>query len=77
MFPPYNLYPGPLPHLQLMRPKSNAPSFFLADEIKAELLHRQALTLVQLDPSLNAGETREWRVRRAKVGSWHGKGVLI
>ena len=55
MFPPYNLYPGPLPHLQHMRPKSNAPSFFLADEIKAELLHRQALTLVQLDPSLNTG----------------------
>ncbi|ELT95021.1 hypothetical protein CAPTEDRAFT_144629, partial [Capitella teleta] len=49
VFPNFTVYPGMLPHIAHMKPKSNQPSFFMPDEMKMELLNRQSLSLLQMD----------------------------
>lgn len=34
MFPTYHIYPPTAPHVAYMQPKANAPSFFMADELR-------------------------------------------
>lgn len=53
ILPNFTVYPGVLPHMAHMKPKSNLPSFFMPDEIKAEMLNRHAVTLAQIDPEQN------------------------
>lgn len=38
MFPTFHLYPPTAPHVAYMQPKANAPSFFMADELRQVLL---------------------------------------
>lgn len=45
--PEYHAYPGNPSHVEHMEPKANAPSFFLSDELRLDILHRQSLTLAQ------------------------------
>lgn len=41
MIPPaYHAFPGPPAHVEHMKPKANAPSFFMSDELRMELLNR-------------------------------------
>lgn len=34
VFPTYHIYPPTAPHVAYMQPKANAPSFFMADELR-------------------------------------------
>lgn len=34
VFPSYHIYPPTAPHVAYMQPKANAPSFFMADELR-------------------------------------------
>lgn len=34
VFPTYHMYPQTAPHVAYMQPKANAPSFFMADELR-------------------------------------------
>ncbi|XP_022651277.1 PAN2-PAN3 deadenylation complex subunit pan3-like isoform X1 [Varroa destructor] len=44
MIPPaFHMFPGPPAHVEHMKPKANAPSFFMSDELRLELLSRAAL----------------------------------
>lgn len=46
----YRLYPGNPSHIEHMKPKANAPSFFLPDELRMDILHRIGLTMAQPNP---------------------------
>ncbi|OQR66236.1 PAB-dependent poly(A)-specific ribonuclease subunit 3-like [Tropilaelaps mercedesae] len=46
MIPPaFHMFSGPPAHVEHMKPKANAPSFFMADELRMELLNRYESTL--------------------------------
>ncbi|XP_069825971.1 PAN2-PAN3 deadenylation complex subunit PAN3 isoform X3 [Dendropsophus ebraccatus] len=51
VFPNYHLYPPTAPHVAYMQPKANAPSFFMADELRQELINRHLITMAQMDPA--------------------------
>ncbi|XP_035225557.1 PAN2-PAN3 deadenylation complex subunit pan3-like isoform X3 [Stegodyphus dumicola] len=50
ILPDINVYPGNPSHIEHMRPKANAPSFFLPDELRMDILHRHQLTLAEANP---------------------------
>lgn len=50
ILPDVNVYPGNPSHIEHMRPKANAPSFFLPDELRMDILHRHQLTLAEANP---------------------------
>ncbi|XP_054717991.1 LOW QUALITY PROTEIN: PAN2-PAN3 deadenylation complex subunit pan3-like [Uloborus diversus] len=50
IMPDINVYPGNPSHIEHMRPKANAPSFFLPDELRMDIIHRQHLTLAEANP---------------------------
>ncbi|XP_077409828.1 PAN2-PAN3 deadenylation complex subunit PAN3 isoform X2 [Vanacampus margaritifer] len=54
VFPTYHIYPPTAPHVAYMQPKANAPSFFMADELRQELINRHLITMAQIDHSENA-----------------------
>uniref|UniRef100_A0AAV2L729 PAN2-PAN3 deadenylation complex subunit PAN3 n=1 Tax=Knipowitschia caucasica TaxID=637954 RepID=A0AAV2L729_KNICA len=54
VFPSYHIYPPTAPHVAYMQPKANAPSFFMADELRQELINRHLITMAQIDHSENA-----------------------
>ncbi|XP_036310553.1 PAN2-PAN3 deadenylation complex subunit PAN3 isoform X4 [Pipistrellus kuhlii] len=49
VFPNYHIYPPTAPHVAYMQPKANAPSFFMADELRQELINRHLITMAQVD----------------------------
>ncbi|XP_075448304.1 PAN2-PAN3 deadenylation complex subunit PAN3 isoform X3 [Ascaphus truei] len=49
VFPNYHIYPPTAPHVTYMQPKANAPSFFMADELRQELINRHLITMAQID----------------------------
>ncbi|XP_075707788.1 PAN2-PAN3 deadenylation complex subunit PAN3 isoform X2 [Rhinoderma darwinii] len=49
VFPNYHIYPPTAPHVAYMHPKANAPSFFMADELRQELINRHLITMAQID----------------------------
>ncbi|XP_053161685.1 PAN2-PAN3 deadenylation complex subunit PAN3 isoform X5 [Hemicordylus capensis] len=49
VFPNYHIYPPTAPHVAYMQPKANAPSFFMADELRQELIRRHLITMTQID----------------------------
>ncbi|XP_030056199.1 PAN2-PAN3 deadenylation complex subunit PAN3 isoform X2 [Microcaecilia unicolor] len=51
VFPNYHIYPPTAPHVAYMQPKANAPSFFMADELRQELINRHLITMAQIDHS--------------------------
>ncbi|TNN88870.1 PAB-dependent poly(A)-specific ribonuclease subunit PAN3 [Liparis tanakae] len=53
VFPTYHIYPPTAPHVAYMQPKANAPSFFMADELRQELINRHLITMAQIDHSEN------------------------
>ncbi|XP_024135919.1 PAN2-PAN3 deadenylation complex subunit PAN3 [Oryzias melastigma] len=53
VFPTYHIYPSNPPNVAYMQPKANAPSFFMADELRQELINRHLITMVQIDHSEN------------------------
>ncbi|XP_046879489.1 PAN2-PAN3 deadenylation complex subunit PAN3 isoform X2 [Hypomesus transpacificus] len=55
VFPTYHIYPPTAPHVAYMQPKANAPSFFMADELRQELINRHLITMAQIDQSENPG----------------------
>ncbi|XP_027031172.1 PAN2-PAN3 deadenylation complex subunit PAN3 isoform X1 [Tachysurus fulvidraco] len=59
VFPTYHLYPQSAPHVAYMQPKANAPSFFMADELRQELINRHLITMAQIDQSENPGVPSE------------------
>ncbi|KAM6977265.1 PAN2-PAN3 deadenylation complex subunit PAN3 isoform 2-T2 [Aplochiton taeniatus] len=59
VFPTYHIYPPTAPHVAYMQPKANAPSFFMADELRQELIHRHLITMAQIDQSENPGVPSE------------------
>ncbi|KAK0142734.1 PAN2-PAN3 deadenylation complex subunit pan3 [Merluccius polli] len=64
VFPSYHIYPPTAPHVAYMQPKANAPSFFMADELRQELINRHLITMAQIDQSENPGVP-------AEVDSYH------
>ncbi|KAI5627450.1 PAB-dependent poly(A)-specific ribonuclease subunit PAN3 [Silurus asotus] len=59
VFPTYHIYPQTAPHVAYMQPKANAPSFFMADELRQELINRHLITMAQIDQSENTGVPSE------------------
>ncbi|KAL6462801.1 hypothetical protein MHYP_G00292230 [Metynnis hypsauchen] len=59
VFPTYHIYPQTAPHVAYMQPKANAPSFFMADELRQELINRHLITMAQIDQSENPGVPSE------------------
>ncbi|KAL2085204.1 hypothetical protein ACEWY4_018524 [Coilia grayii] len=53
VFPTYHIYPPTAPHVAYMQPKANAPSFFMVDELRQELINRHLITMAQIDHSEN------------------------
>uniref|UniRef100_A0A3P9KYQ4 PAN2-PAN3 deadenylation complex subunit PAN3 n=1 Tax=Oryzias latipes TaxID=8090 RepID=A0A3P9KYQ4_ORYLA len=53
VFPTYHIYPSNPPNVAYMQPKANAPSFFMADELRQELINRHLITMVHIDHSEN------------------------
>ncbi|XP_028816481.1 PAN2-PAN3 deadenylation complex subunit PAN3 isoform X2 [Denticeps clupeoides] len=53
VFPTYHIYPPTAPHVAYMQPKANAPSFFMTDELRQELINRHLITMAQIDHSEN------------------------
>uniref|UniRef100_A0A8C6L7T9 Poly(A) specific ribonuclease subunit PAN3 n=1 Tax=Nothobranchius furzeri TaxID=105023 RepID=A0A8C6L7T9_NOTFU len=53
VFPTFHIYPPTAPHVAYMQPKANAPSFFMADELRQELINRHLITMAQIDHSEN------------------------
>lgn len=51
VFPTYHIYPQTAPNVAYMQPKANAPSFFMADELRQELITRHLITMAQIDQS--------------------------
>ncbi|KAM4700355.1 PAN2-PAN3 deadenylation complex subunit PAN3 [Discoglossus pictus] len=49
VFPNFHIYPPTAPHVAYMQPKANAPSFFMADELRQELINRHLITMAQID----------------------------
>ncbi|XP_060090725.1 PAN2-PAN3 deadenylation complex subunit PAN3 isoform X2 [Heteronotia binoei] len=49
VFPNYHIYPPTAPHVAYMQPKANAPSFFMADELRQELINRHLIAMAQID----------------------------
>ncbi|XP_044872803.1 PAN2-PAN3 deadenylation complex subunit PAN3 isoform X5 [Mauremys mutica] len=49
VFPNYHIYPPTAPHVAYMQPKANAPSFFMTDELRQELINRHLITMAQID----------------------------
>ncbi|CAG0881389.1 unnamed protein product, partial [Darwinula stevensoni] len=49
VLPDFTVYPGPPAHVANMKPKASAPSFFLPEELRLELLHQQSLRLAHAD----------------------------
>lgn len=50
ILPELNVYPGNPAHIEHMRPKANAPSFFLPDELRMDILRRHHLTMAEVNP---------------------------
>uniref|UniRef100_A0A674PR41 PAN2-PAN3 deadenylation complex subunit PAN3 n=1 Tax=Takifugu rubripes TaxID=31033 RepID=A0A674PR41_TAKRU len=65
VFPTYHIYPSTAPHVAYMQPKANAPSFFMADELRQELINRHLITMAQIDHSENTGNVP------SEVDSYH------
>ncbi|XP_066502506.1 PAN2-PAN3 deadenylation complex subunit PAN3 [Hoplias malabaricus] len=59
VFPTYHIYPQTAPHVAYMQLKANAPSFFMADELRQELINRHLITMAQIDQSENPGVPSE------------------
>ncbi|XP_016359156.1 PAB-dependent poly(A)-specific ribonuclease subunit PAN3-like [Sinocyclocheilus anshuiensis] len=59
VFPTYHMYPQTAPHVAYMQPKANAPSFFMADELRQELINRHLITMARIDQSENLGVPSE------------------
>lgn len=53
ILPDISMYPGNPSHIEHMRPKANAPSFFLPDELKMDILRRHQLTMAEANPDLH------------------------
>ncbi|XP_076318798.1 poly(A) specific ribonuclease subunit PAN3 isoform X2 [Tachypleus tridentatus] len=49
IMPDFTLYSGNPAHVEHMKPKANAPSFFLPDELRMDILRRRSLTLAQVN----------------------------
>ncbi|OBS75389.1 hypothetical protein A6R68_14096 [Neotoma lepida] len=45
VFPNYHIYPPTAPHVAYMQPKANAPSFFMADELRQVCFQKLGQTL--------------------------------
>ncbi|XP_061026551.1 PAN2-PAN3 deadenylation complex subunit PAN3 isoform X6 [Eubalaena glacialis] len=56
VFPNYHIYPPTAPHVAYMQPKANAPSFFMADELRQELINRHLITMAQIDQADMPGQ---------------------
>ncbi|KAG8186382.1 hypothetical protein JTE90_026800 [Oedothorax gibbosus] len=50
IMPDVNVYSGNPAHIEHMRLKANAPSFFLPDELRMDILHRHHLALAEANP---------------------------
>lgn len=50
VFPTYHIYPPSAPHVAYMQPKANAPSFFMADELRQVLPSSPLLFFTRQSP---------------------------
>ncbi|XP_067134771.1 PAN2-PAN3 deadenylation complex subunit pan3 isoform X3 [Centruroides vittatus] len=50
LMPDFHIYSGNPAHIEHLKPKANAPSFFLPDELRMDILHRHSLTMAQANP---------------------------
>lgn len=51
VFPTYHIYPSTAPHVAYMQPKANAPSFFMADELRQVFFIFSFVPLIAQHPS--------------------------
>lgn len=53
----YQVYPGTPSHVTAIKSRGGNSSFFLNDDIRVDMLTRNALTLMQSDPEQLPGKT--------------------
>ena len=56
--PNFSMYQGQPAHIAHMKVKSNMPQFFMPDELKMEILNRNALTMAHIDLGQNIGKCK-------------------
>ena len=61
--PNFSMYQGQPAHIAHMKVKSNMPQFFMPDELKMEILNRNALTMAHIDLGQNIGELQQTEQR--------------
>ncbi|XP_006820509.1 PAN2-PAN3 deadenylation complex subunit pan3-like [Saccoglossus kowalevskii] len=49
VYPSFHVYPSEPPSVSYMTPKPNAPSFFLSDELRIDIIHRHLQTMTTVD----------------------------
>ncbi|XP_078494420.1 PAN2-PAN3 deadenylation complex subunit pan3-like [Ciona intestinalis] len=49
VMPPFHVFPGTPPNIEYMSLKANAPSFFMANELRQAILQKHALTMLTVD----------------------------
>ena len=49
MMPNYHLFTGSSPNVEYMTLKANAPSFFMANELRQEIIRKQSLRMLTVD----------------------------
>ena len=45
------MYPSVPAHVAYMKPKPNAPSFFVGDELKMDIMNKHSITMAQANPT--------------------------
>ena len=50
------MYHSMPPHVAYMKPKPNAPTFFVSEELKMDIYNKQAASMAQVDPGENPGK---------------------
>lgn len=51
VLPNFHLYPSVPAHVAYMKPKPNAPSFFVGDELKMDIMNKHSITMAQANPT--------------------------
>ncbi|CAK8684378.1 unnamed protein product [Clavelina lepadiformis] len=49
VMPPCHVFPGSPPSIEYMSLKANAPSFFMANELRQAIMHKHSLTMLTVD----------------------------
>ncbi|XP_038055526.1 PAN2-PAN3 deadenylation complex subunit pan3-like isoform X2 [Patiria miniata] len=59
VYPNFHMYQSMPAHVAYMKPKPNAPSFFVGEELKVEIYNKRSVSMAQVDPAEHPDIPRE------------------